>query len=279
LLEANSCAIGNFDGLHLGHQDLISKSKIKGLKSLIITFENLTSKVNYLTNKNQKEAYLNELDIDYLVVFPFHIIKNTHFTDFIDILKKLNVIHLTCGKDFRFGFNREGSIVDLKNNFTVQIIEDFTLNETRISSSLIKQYISNGNIEDANKLLKNPYTIIGTVVHGNKVGRKLGYPTANIDYQGYILPKNGVYLSVVKYKNNKYIAMTNIGYNPTINEQKNTRLEVHILDFNKEIYGEEVEVSFIKYLRDEKKFTSKEELIKSLEETIYICRNSHNMLK
>ena len=143
----------------------------------------------------------------------------------------------------------------------------------------LSEFIIDGCIEEANNLLTKPYTIIGEVVHGNKVGRKLGYPTANIDYNNYILPKNGVYLTKVKVMDKEYIAMTNIGYNPTINEQEKPRLEVHILDFDKEIYGEILEVSFIKYLREEKKFNSKDELINSLEDTLNICRQYKDMLK
>lgn len=278
-LDTNSCAIGNFDGIHLGHQNLIEKAKINGYKTLVITFENLNNKSGYLTNTKQKINYLEQLDIDYLVIFPFRTIRLVFFNEFIKILKKLKVKYITCGIDFRFGFKREGDVLDLRKKFKVNVVEDYMVNRTRVSTSLIKDFITDGYLIEANNLLKNPYTIIGNVVHGNKIGRQLGYPTANIDYKDYILPKNGVYLTITKYKDTKYLSMTNIGYNPTINEQQKPRLEVHILDFDKEIYGEEVEVSFIKYLREEKRFNSKEELKNSLEETINICREHKNMLE
>ena len=277
-LDTNSCAIGNFDGLHLGHQNLIEKAKVSGYKTLVVTFEKL-NKTGYLTNTNQKIKYLEELGVDYVVVFPFRVIQLVFFNEFIQILKKLKVKYITCGADFRFGFKREGDVLDLKKKFKLNVVDDFIINRTRVSSSLIKDFIKDGYIVEANNLLKNPYTIIGNVVHGNKIGRKLGYPTANIDYNDYILPKSGVYLTITKYKDKNYISMTNIGYNPTLNEQEKARLEVHILDFNEEIYGEEVEVTFIKYLREEKKFNSKEDLTNSLEETINICREYKTMVE
>ena len=158
-------------------------------------------------------------------------------------------------------------------------LDDFEINRTRVSSTIIKEFIRDGFIEEANNLLTKPYTIVGEVVHGNKLGRKLGFPTANIDYNNYVLPKKGVYFTITKIKDKKYLSMTNIGLNPTLNEQEKTRLEIHIIDFNEEIYGEEIEVSFIKFLRDEKRYESKEELVASLEETINICRNYEYMVK
>lgn len=278
-LDTNSCAIGNFDGLHLGHRDLIEKAKVNGYKTLVITFENINNKSGYLTKTSQKINLIKELGVDYLVIFPFRVIKLVFFNEFIQILKKLKVKYITCGIDFRFGFKREGDVLDLRKKFKVNVIDDLLINQTRISTSLIKNFISDGYIEEANKLLKVPYTIIGEVVHGNKIGRKLGYPTANIDYLEYVLPKNGVYLTITKIKDINYLSMTNIGYNPTINEQEKPRLEVHILDFDEEIYGEEIQISFIKYLREEKRFNSKEELMNSLEETINICREYQNMIE
>ena len=191
----------------------------------------------------------------------------------------MRVKYITCGADFRFGFKREGDIIDLRKKFKLTVVDDYIVNRTRVSTSIIKEFIADGLIEEANNLLKAPYTICGKVVHGNKIGRKLGYPTANIEYQDYLLPKNGVYLTITTIKDIKYLSMTNIGFNPTINEQSKPRLEVHILDFNEEIYDEEIEVSFIKYLREERKFNNKEELINSLQETINICREYKSMIE
>ena len=153
------------------------------------------------------------------------------------------------------------------------------MNNERISSSIIKNFICDGDVEYANKLLDRYYSIVGEVVHGSKVGRKLGFPTANIGYSKYLLPKNGVYAVRVKYLDKFYIGMANIGYNPTINEQKERRLEVHILDFDKEIYGEVLEISFLKFLREERKFVSREELIKNLSLDYENCKFFLDMIK
>ena len=277
-LEVNSCAIGNFDGLHLGHRELIEKAKIDDYKTLVITFENI-NKEGYLTNTKQKISLIEEMNVDYLIILPFRVIKLVFFNEFIQILKKLKVKYITCGIDFRFGFKREGDVIDLRKKFKVQVLDDFMINQTRVSTLLIKNFIKDGYIKEANDLLTKPYTITGEVVHGNKIGRKLGYPTANIDYKDYTLPKSGVYFTIANIKGSKYLSMTNIGFNPTLNEQEKPRLEVHVLDFNEEIYGENIEISFIKYLREEKRYNSKEELMNSLEETINICREFENMIK
>lgn len=278
LLDTNSCAIGNFDGVHLGHRQLIEKAYVPGYKRLVITFENI-NKNKYLTTTEQKIKYLESLNIDYLVILPFRVIRLVFFNEFIQILKNLKVKYITCGADFRFGFKREGDTTDLKKKFKLTIFEDVKVNQTRVSTSLIKEFLTDGFLEEANNLLEKPYTIKGTVVEGNKIGRKLGYPTANIKYDDYLLPKSGVYVTIIKYKEKNYLSMTNIGFNPTLNEQENKRLEVHILDFNEEIYGEELEISFIKYLREERRYNSKDDLIKSLEETINICREYKNMIE
>ena len=277
-LEVNSCAIGNFDGLHLGHRELIEKAKIEDYKTLVITFESI-NKTGYLTNKDQKISLIEAMGVDYLIILPFRVIKLVFYNEFIQILKKLKVKYITCGIDFRFGFKREGDIVDLRKKFKVQVLDDFMIKQTRVSTSLIKTFIQDGYIKEANELLTKPYTIIGEVVHGNKIGRKLGYPTANIDYKEYTLPKSGVYFTIATIKGKKYLSMTNIGHNPTLNEQEKPRLEVHVLDFDEEIYGENIEISFIKYLREERRYESKEELMKSLEETINICREYQYMIE
>ena len=277
-LEVNSCTIGNFDGIHKGHKNLILDSKVEGYKQLVITFENI-NKNKIITNTDQKIAYLEELGVDYLLVIPFEVIKNVFHDEFIGVLKKLKVKYLTCGADFRFGYKRQGDIIDLKKHFKLKVVEDYKVNDIRVSSTLIKKTLEEGDLEEANNLLEKPYTIVGTVVKGNQIGRKLGYPTANIDYSDYVLPKKGVYFTIVTYKDNKFLAMTNIGNNPTLNEQVKTRLEVHILDFCSEIYNEQLSISFVKYLREEKKYGSKEELINSLNETINICREYEYMLK
>lgn len=278
-LDTSSLTIGNFDGVHIGHRNLIEATKIDGYKTMVISFENI-NKGNYnLTNKEQKIEYLRQLDVDYLLIFPFEVVKNVFYNEFMKVLKKLNVKYITCGTNFRFGYKREGDIIDLKKKFKVTIFDDYFVEEEKVSTSLIKEYLMKGDIDKVNILLEKPYKIVGEVISGSKIGRKLGFPTANIDYKEYLLPKNGVYFTIAKYQDKNYLSMTNVGFNPTLNEQSKKRLEVHILDFDQEIYGETLELSFIKYLRDEKKYDSKEELINSLNETISICREYQDMIK
>ena len=192
------------------------------------------------------------------------------------MMKKLKIKEVTCGKDFRFGYKAEGDTFDLQKNFKLKLIDFYEYNRLKISTSVIKEMLLDGNLREANLLLSYPYTIIGKVFSGNKIGRTLGYPTANINYENYLLPKNGVYIVNVNVLGKEYRAMANIGYNPTLNLQDKRRLEVHIIDFNEEIYDEEISVSFIKYLRGETKYNSKEELINSLKETVLICRDYKN---
>ena len=277
----NGCAaaLGTFDGVHLGHRLLIEKSKVTGYKSLVITFENLIKKNYQLQTTKQKHDLIEAIGVDYLIVFSFQAVKNVFFTEFIKMLKKLNVKNIVCGDDFRFGYKREGDIVDLKKHFKVTVLDYSKFDDTRVSTSIIKELLMAGEVAYASKLLGRNYSIVGNVIHGSKVGRKLGYPTANIDYSNYLLPKCGVYVSKVLFKGKEYIGMANIGHNPTINEQTEKRLEVHILEFNEEIYGEEIEVSFIKFIRNEERFSSKEELIKKLEDDYAICKNYLPMVK
>ena len=277
-LEKCSCVIGAIDGLHLGHKSLINELNKFDTKKLVISFENL-KKANYqLSTTKQKVELLESLGIDYFIVFPYHVIEKVLYTEFINMLKKLKVKNIVCGEDFRFGYKREGDVIDLCNHFNVTV-KDYTLyNQTRVSTSIIKEAIVDGNVELASKLLERDYSIIGEVIHGSKIGSKLGFPTANINYTNYLLPKNGVYVAKVIYDDKMYIGMANIGHNPTINEQKERRLEVHILNFDEEIYGREIEIRFIKFLREEKKFVSKEELISNLNSDYENCKKYLFML-
>ena len=278
-LEKCSCVIGAIDGLHLGHKSLINELNKFDTKKLVISFENL-KKANYqLSTTKQKVELLESLGIDYFIVFPYHVIEKVLYTEFINMLKKLKVKNIVCGEDFRFGYKREGDVIDLCNHFNV-IVKDYTMyNQTRVSTSIIKEAIVDGNVELASKLLERDYSIIGEVIHGSKIGSKLGFPTANINYTNYLLPKNGVYVAKVIYDDKMYIGMANIGHNPTINEQKERRLEVHILNFDEEIYGREIEIRFIKFLREEKKFVSKEELISNLNSDYENCKKYLFMLQ
>ena len=272
-LEPSSCVIGNFDGLHLGHQALIKSAFKDDLKTMVITFDGLIKNGKYLTKIDERIRLIEELNVDYLLVLNYPRMRLVFFNEFIKMLKKLKVKAITCGADFRFGFKCEGDTFDLQKNFNLTIFDYYTYHDLKVSTGDIKELLADGYLDEANRLLNRNYRISGKVFNGNKIGRTLGYPTANIDYESYFLPKNGVYVVKVLVRNEEYIGMANIGINPTLNKQEKTRLEVHILDFDQDIYDEEITVLFVKYLRGETRYSSKEALVNSLAETVKICRS------
>ena len=272
LPEPVCAAIGNFDGVHLGHQKLIEESKKHNLKSAVLTFYPhpsvfLKKIPNYplVTPLEKKTDILSKMGIDYLIVIEFNEeIASMPKEEFIDALHQMNIKACVCGYDFTFGKKAEGNINDLEKEFEFYEIKKYILDDVRVSSTYIRELISLGNIEEANRLLGRQYSIRGNVIYGLQNGRIIGFPTANVDYKNFFLPKNGVYFVNVIVEGIPYLGMANIGHNPTIEYQDNIRLEVNIFGLDEDIYGENIEVYFIKRIRDEKRFKSKEELIKQL---------------
>ncbi|PKK87516.1 MAG: hypothetical protein CVV63_00725 [Tenericutes bacterium HGW-Tenericutes-8] len=268
--------IGNFDGLHRGHQFLIEKTKYTDTESAVLTFYPHPMKVlrsmkdHVILMSNEKKIQLiKQMGIEHLFIATFDkTMAQTSKADFINQLKQLNVKRLVLGVDFRFGSHASGHVQDLMAHFEVVLLEDVVHQDTRISTTYIKDLLYSGELARAELLLGRPYSIAGIVIHGDKVGRTLGMPTANLDIDSYVLPPNGVYYVDVMYENHMYPGALNIGYNPTINYSVKKRVEVYILDFNKTIYGEQLEVVFRQYLRPEKQFKSKEVLIEQLQKDI-----------
>ena len=266
--------IGNFDGIHLGHQSLILKTtSFQDTHSALMTFD--PHPVPFLTKKpySQLMSVIDKLDcleayhLDFIWMISFDDDFASLTVDaFIQFLKSLHVKRLVLGKDARFGQYGAGGIDDLKLHFEVILVEEQIYNHMRISSSLVKSMLSQGEMEDVKHLLSRNYRIYGQVVHGNHLGRTLGYPTANIEYHAYHIPKLGVYSVGILYQNKWYYGMANIGHNPTINYQEKPRLEIFIFDFNHDIYGKHVAIEFYDYIRQEKKFNSKDALIHQLNE-------------
>lgn len=269
-------AIGYFDGVHKGHQTLLKKvieiAEKDNLYKACITFKQdpfaivkPDSDLDHLTTNDDKFDLLDHYGIEIVYLLDFNKqMANLSAMDFISLLKQIGIQTIICGDDFRFGANGIGDSKLLAENMpTIQM--PFELyNSQKISSSTIEEMIRSGNILEANNCLNHAYKISGLVMHGNKVGRTINFPTANLKINEYIIPKNGVYFAAVKIKNKFYKGMVNIGYNPTINLQVNKRVEVHILDFDEYIYNEIIDVYFIKRIRDEKCFESKEALIDQL---------------
>lgn len=261
-LEINSCTIGNFDGLHLGHQKLIEDAKVNSFKSLVITFDDIfKDKIITLENKIKK---IEEFEIDYLIILKFEDFKDMFHNEFVKMLKKINVKRISIGKDFRFGFKKEGDYIDLQNKFETYLIDEVEVNNEKVSSTLIRSKLKEGKIKEANELLGYNFFLTGEVKNGNELGRTIGFPTANLEVD--TLLNNGVYKTQTTVDGVLYNSITNIGYNPTFNEQKQLRIETNILDFNEDIYGKEIKVEFIDKIREEIKFQSKEHLQQQLNE-------------
>lgn len=266
--EPLSIAIGNFDGVHIGHQELIKKAKsYQDTKSAVLTFEPHVMKTfdpNFKTLFSIKDKILkiDKLGIDKIIVVKFdEEFRNLSVNSFIEFLKKINVKRVIVGTDFRFGEKASGKPKDLANDFEVIEIADLIVNDIKVSSTYLKSLVKEQNFKLLNDLLAADYYLRGKVVHGNKKGSGLGFPTANLAYNDLLLPPIGVYYTKIEIDNKIYPAMTNIGHNPSINFSDQIRLETNILDFNQNIYGKEVKLYFIKYLRSEVKFKDKSDLI------------------
>lgn len=268
--------IGNFDGLHLGHQALIQKTHFPDTESAVLTFSPHPMKVLrgmkdhvILMSQEKKISLIQSMGIEHLFIANFDLqMASTTKEAFINQLKALQVKRLVLGVDFRFASHASGHVEDLKQHFEVIILDNVTHQDTRISTTYIKDLLYSGELARSELLLGRPYSIEGIVIHGDKVGRTLGMPTANLDLETYVLPPNGVYYVDVLYEGKLYPGALNIGYNPTINYSVKKRVEVYILDFNETIYGKKLEIFFRLYLRPEQQFKSKEALIAQLQKDI-----------
>ncbi|GAL85084.1 riboflavin biosynthesis protein RibF [Sporocytophaga myxococcoides] len=278
--------IGTFDGVHLGHRKILSRLKEtsneeKG-ESVVITFWPHPRKVlqgadsfKLLLTLEEKIELIASCGVDHLLLIPFtKEFSSTTSEDFIQkiLIDKIGTKKLVIGYDHKFGKNREGSFEYLKENasrigFQVEEIPREDIEHNAISSTAIREALSQNNVSKATTLLGRPYSIKGKVVEGNKLGRELGYPTANIEVEDpeKILPADGIYTVFVKEAGKLYGGMLSLGFNPTV-EGKGRSMEVHIFDFNKNIYGETVEVSFLEFLRFEAKFPDLDALIHQLKE-------------
>ncbi len=269
-------AIGNFDGVHLGHQKLIQECKrvckLKGYKSALLTFYPhpsvfLKKMENYplVTPLEIKTDIVSRLGLDYLIVVEFtEEVKNMTKEEFIASLKFMNIKACVCGYDFTFARMAEGTISDLKQEFEFYEVKKYVFDDVRVSTTYIRELLADGNVTEAMKLLGRPHTIRGKVKFGDQNGRIIGYPTANVDYKNAFLPKNGVYFVNVIINGVYYLGMCNLGHHPTFEFSNNIKMEVNIFNFDEDIYDETIDVLFIKRIRDEQRYNSVEELKKQL---------------
>ncbi len=284
--NASVITIGTFDGIHLGHlkilETVLEISKRRQLKSILVTFEThpkvvlnnkLDNSVKLLASGDEKITILEKLGIEKVVVIDFNTeIANYSYQDFVEkvLINKLKMQHLVIGHDHAFGRGRSGnfntlSVLAKQREFGLTRVEPHYVEDKPASSSVVRNYLSLGKVRVASLYLGRHYTLTGLVVHGDGRGKKMSFPTANIDVGECqkIVPMNGVYAIDVLVKGNRMKGMMNIGFRPTFESKEHT-LEVHIFGLNEDIYKETITVYFKKRLRKEKKFSSVEELVKQL---------------
>ena len=275
-------AIGNFDGIHLGHQKVINEAKKKAKKNKLpfglMTFEpvpvmffNKKIKNHRINTLEQKKAQLKKFKLDFLIIIKFN--KNFSSLSAEEFIKKIIYRKTSCrflyvSKNFRFGFKRKGKIETLKKyekqyNFKNLIIKPLKIKKRIISSTLIRKKIKKGKIEEVNRLLNRNWSVEGKVIKGQKRGRKIGFPTCNLKLNDYVIPRLGVYAVKVKTEKISKNGIANIGYRPTFNGQ-DLLLETNIFGINKNLYNKVIIVEFKKFLRAEKKFKNIEYLKKQI---------------
>ncbi len=279
--------IGNFDGVHLGHQAVLGQLAEKAaelcLPTVLITFEPqpmeyfIPDKVPArLTRFREKMLALQRYSVDRVCCLSFNDkLANLTAQDFIEqiLVNKLGVKYLVVGDDFRFGLNRSGTFAMLveagkKYGFQVVSMHTFEIDAERVSSTRIRKALEKGNMGTAEKLLGRRYRMSGRVAHGEKLGRELGFPTANIHLHRHASPLQGIFVvEIFGLDDEPLQGVASVGTRPTVNETK-ALLEVFLLDFNQDIYGRHIQVSFLKKLRDEEKFDSLDELIKQIQQDV-----------
>lgn len=282
--------VGTFDGVHRGHRTIIDKvvekAKSRGARSVVVTFDPhprdilnpSNDGIKLLTTLHERAEILSDLGIDQLVVIPFtrdfSLLTSEEFIHDI-IYQKIGVEEFVIGYDHQFGRDRKGSIDTLRkmaeeHQFDVDVVEAHEIESVTISSTLVRRQLEReGNIMIARNYLGRPYQLTGTVVHGNKRGRLIGFPTANInpDNDHKIVPHNGVYAVEVRIDNREELlrGMMNIGVRPTFTNEMNRVLEVHIIDFNEDLYGKSITVHFLKRIREEMAFNGIDAIREQLE--------------
>ena len=265
--------LGFYDGLHLGHQKLINEALKEGYPVGVMTFDVapavlLGKKENYsLTSTFDKADILEDMGVKYLYLMHFEkeTLKVTK-DEFIErVLKPLNPKKIFVGADYKFGVLGEGDANYLKNFFDVQVIPLQKIDDLKISSKKIRELVEAGKVDKAAELLGRPYRICGLVVEGDHNGQKIDFPTANLELDySYVFPKEGVYMGYGYFMNRKRKAMICVGTHPTIHQLMKPIIEVHIIDFNENLYGRELYVDFVSYLRGVKQYSSLEELREQL---------------
>lgn len=279
--------IGTFDGVHLGHRKVIERlkeyAKKYGGETVIFTFyphprliiSPTDNNLRLITTLEEKKQYFEKLGIDHLIIFPFSKkFSELSYSEFVKqiLVEKIKTHCLVVGYDHKFGKNREGGFEYLKQcakklNFKIEKLEPLLLNDIHISSTKIREALQTGDIKAANHYLGHKFTLHGFVVEGKRLGRKIGFPTANIESSDVhkLIPMHGVYAVKVVLNKKNYLGMLNIGTRPTFNQNADNRsIEVNIFDFEGDIYKKEITLIFIDKIRNEQKFAGVDSLIEQL---------------
>ena len=285
-------ALGTFDGLHIGHQMLVWQLKLlqrsTGCSTLVYTFLNNPMErlqpekaPSRIMNGLERISKLNRFAIDFLVLNPFdRDLASMEPEKFIEdmLIKKYNVKYIVVGYDFRFGLSGSGNTtllekLSLEYGYELIVVPPLALGDQVISSSLIRKLIQDGDMERVSMYLGSHYSIKGKIVHGFGRGKKLGFPTANLQFdRRKVIPKYGIYLTKVDINGVDHWGMTNVGINPTFNEE-GLFIETHLLDYHHDLYGAKLKIEFLKRIRDEIKFTNIEELKEQIAKDIQWAKN------
>ena len=289
--EPTVITFGKFDGLHRGHEMLMEHldkvAEAYGLQRVVFTFDipprkqmqDASAKV--LTTNEEKRYIFEQRGIDYLIECPFtKEVMCMEPEKFIEwITKALSVKYMVVGDDFCFGHNRSGNHKVLKEfekkyGYQTMVFQKMQEDHRDISSTFVREEIAAGDMKKANHLLGYPYFLFSKVVHGNQIGRKMGIPTINMCFpEEKLLPKNGVYVTQTMISGKTYRSVSNIGCKPTISQDNPVGVETYILDFDGELYDKVIQVSFLDYIREEKRFDSLTELQRQIEQDIKIAQN------
>lgn len=293
--DTPAIALGFFDGFHIGHKYLfeVLDSYAKGRKKVVFTFENHPDRVlgldtKYILTNTERLDFFDKRNIDevYFIDFNHKFMKMDKDSFIKDILiEKLNVGLVVVGYDFTFGYKALGTAQYLCEqlrafNRECIVIDPVKLNNQIVSSTLIRSLISKGDIKLANMMLGYRFFMSGVVKKGNQIGQKIGFPTLNIEYsKEKVVPKKGVYVTFTIIDSQRYLSITNVGVNPTISTSSELKIETHVIDYKKEVYGKEIRIEFVDFVREEKKFSSLSELKNQITKDIEFVKGLYCHIK
>ena len=295
-LSSSVVTLGNFDGIHLGHQALIRSAvedaKRSGSLSVVLTFEPHPLKVlapnrapKLLLAHKDKMRLFQSFGVDIVVIHNFDLsFSNLEAEDFVRrfLVERLKIKKIWVGRDLRFGKGRKGTVDDLSRwgngfGFEVGAVEPIVIEGSRVSSSRIRQLVEQGRVDEAMPLLGRHHFMSGRVVSGHRRGRELGFPTANISSRNEVVPLDGIYATLLEVGATSLPSVSNIGVNPTFGEGPRT-IETFILDFDRDIYGESVKLCFVQRIREERKFDSAEQLVVQMRSDVTAAQSIFNYL-